>query len=176
MITLHRSQLPDNEAQVRLSLTRYLRELEAHKKTVGVPAPWPDFEILRTIVAGGGEFLVVEDEELAKAPLTQAQALAEVDRHAGLARSLYITAAPGQDAVYLLKREQATAFAAAGYPGQAVPEFVQAEVDALDGAMTAAEAADSILKQAAAWETVAASIETARRRWKIRIWKAAAPY
>ncbi len=105
-------------------------------------------------------------------PLEEARALAllEVDQAAGAARARYITTAPGQEAVYMLKLEQARAYQAAGYAG-AVPELIQAEADALG--VTAQEAADLILATAAAWTAKAAQIERIRRGRKAEIEAAA---
>ena len=58
---LSNSQLPVPEDLFRASLEKYKSELEAHKHTVYVPAPWPDHELLRVIVANGGDF-EIEDE------------------------------------------------------------------------------------------------------------------
>ena len=100
----------------------------------------------------------------------RAEALRAVDQAAGAARARYITTAPGQEAVYLLKLEQARAYQAAGYAG-AVPELIQAEADALG--VTAQEAADLILATAAAWTAKAAQIERIRRGRKAEIEAAA---
>lgn len=58
---LHISQLPCDEPTFRSKLAAYLAELEAHKLTVGVPAPFPEYEIMRTIADQGGELEVYED-------------------------------------------------------------------------------------------------------------------
>lgn len=91
-------------------------------------------------------------------------ALTAIDATAGAARARYITIAPGQEATYLLKSAQATAFKAGGYVGPP-PGLVQAEVDATGA--TPQQAADAILVQQAAWEIKAAQIESARRRGKV---------
>ncbi len=184
MLKILRTRLPTDEATLRAALAKYQAALAGHAKTVNVPAPWPDFEILLYIVRAGVDFLVVEDEEIEKQPMTKEQALAEVDRRAGQARRRYIGAEPGQETVYLLKREEARAFADDGYAGGSIPPFVQAELDAAagaaqdgaPGALTAKQAAELILDQAASWGAAAASIEAVRRKWKIRIANAAAPY
>lgn len=93
-----------------------------------------------------------------------------IDAAAGAARARYITIAPGQEATYLLKSAQARAFKEAGYAGVA-PGLVQAEIDATGA--TAQQAADAILMQQAAWEIKAAQIESARRRGKVTVGKAA---
>lgn len=105
-------------------------------------------------------------------PLDQVKtnALIGIDVEAGRARARYITVAPGQEATYILKAQQAAAFKAGGYVG-AVPGLVQAEVDATGA--TAQQAADAILVQEAAWAVKAAQIESARRRGKVAAGNAA---
>jgi hypothetical protein len=100
----------------------------------------------------------------------KAAALAAIDAEAGVARARYITVAPGQEATYILKAQQATAFKAGGYAG-AVPGLVQAEMDATGA--TAQQAADDILAQEATWAYKAAQIESARRRGKVAAGNAA---
>lgn len=96
----------------------------------------------------------------------QANALKSIDADAETLRGKYITANSGQVATYLMKYSEATAFQTAGYTGT-VPGLVQSEVDATG--QTAQQAADSILAQYAAWSSLAASIETARRKAKIAV-------
>lgn len=99
-------------------------------------------------------------------PAIKTAALAAIDAAAGAARARYITIAPGQEATYLIKADQATAFKAAAYTGT-VPGLVQAEIDATGA--TAQQAADDILAQEAAWAVLAALIESARRRGKVAV-------
>lgn len=101
---------------------------------------------------------------------TKAASLKEIDAAAGVARGRYITIAPGQEATYLIKSQQAAAFKASGYTG-AVPGLVQAEIDATGAA--AQQATDDILAQEAAWSVIAAQIESARRRGKVAVGNAA---
>jgi hypothetical protein len=78
MLAIPRSQLPTDEASLRQALVDYLDALEAHKETVDLPKPWPEFDILFSIVeAGHTDFAVVEDLP-APVPLTfeQLQGLA----------------------------------------------------------------------------------------------------
>lgn len=98
--------------------------------------------------------------------ILRASAQKKVDKYAGAARSRYITDAPGQESIYILKDQQARAFAAAGYTGT-VPVLVQADADALG--ITVQSAADAIIAQADAWIIIAAEIEAARRRGKAAI-------
>lgn len=105
-------------------------------------------------------------------PLDQvrAAALAAIDAAAGAARARYITIAPGQEATYLIKAQQARDYRAAGYTGP-VPALVQAEADATGE--TPAAACDSILAEEAVWVAKAALIESARRRGKVAVGAAA---
>lgn len=57
---IYRSQLPKSEAEVRADLAAWIAEVEAHKGTVGVPAPFPEYELLRHLTA---DFVVLEDHE-----------------------------------------------------------------------------------------------------------------
>lgn len=114
----------------------------------------------------------VYDAHVAPSDLDDAKAaaLAAIDAGAGAARARYITVAPGQEATYILKAQQAAAFKAGGYSGPA-PGLVQAEMDATGA--TAQAAADDILAQEAAWAWKAAQIESARRRGKVAAGNAA---
>lgn len=114
----------------------------------------------------------VFDAHVAPSDLADAKAaaLADIDAAAGAARARYITVAPGQEATYILKAQQAAAFKAGGYAGSA-PGLVQAEMDATGAASQAA--ADDILAQEAAWGYKAAQIESARRRGKVAAGNAA---
>jgi len=122
------------------------------------------------IVADGEGRPMLADPPAPTLGEVKAAALAAIDRAAGVARARYITIAPGQEATYLLKAQQAAAFKGAGYAG-AVPGLVQAEVDATGA--TPQEAADAILAEGAAWEFKAAQIESARRRGKVAAGNAA---
>jgi hypothetical protein len=80
MLSIFSSQLPTDEATLRASLATYIAALAAHATTIDVPAPWPDFEILRNIVAAGGDFVVVVEPPPAAPPapqLTPAELLAQ---------------------------------------------------------------------------------------------------
>ena len=68
MLTITRSKLPVDEAILRESLATYVSALADHAKTEGLEAPWPEYEILRDIVAGEG-FTVVDDTDDAQSPI-----------------------------------------------------------------------------------------------------------
>ena len=106
-------------------------------------------------------------------PIEQVRAEAHdaIDQAAGRARARYITVAPGQEAVYIVKERQAREYAAAGYPADAVPPLVQADADALG--ITPQEAADAIIAKADTWIALAAQIERIRRGGKAAVDQAA---
>lgn len=54
--------LPAPEAEIRRALAVYLQQLEAHKATLGEPAPWPEYDIIFSIVKAGGKFIVVDEK------------------------------------------------------------------------------------------------------------------
>ena len=91
-----------------------------------------------------------------------------VDVAAGEARARYITIAPGQDIVYELKRVQATAYKAAGYPAD-MTNYPLIEAEQLARGGTAQDAADFILSKSAAWQQLAASIELLRQGAKVNM-------
>lgn len=100
----------------------------------------------------------------------QTAAAAAIDAEAGKARARHITIAPGQEATYLIKAQQAREYRTAGYTGP-VPALVQAEMDATGE--TAQVACDRILAEEVAWIAKAAAIESARRRGKVAVGAAA---
>lgn len=61
MTTINRNQLPIPEADFRLAFEDYRLAMEAHALTEGVPAPFPDFEEFRVILANGGEIEIEDD-------------------------------------------------------------------------------------------------------------------
>ena len=89
-----------------------------------------------------------------------------IDTAAGAARARYITVAAGQEATYMQKTMDATAYKAVGYTGP-VPLMIQAEADAVG--CTPQEAADQILSQAQAWLVKGSQIEGVRRSWKLTV-------
>lgn len=92
--------------------------------------------------------------------------LDHIDAKAGAARACYITIAPGQETTYLLKAQQAGAFALAGFAGP-VPGMVAAEM--LATGLDAQTASERILEQEAAWTQIAAGIEGIRRAGKVAV-------
>lgn len=99
-------------------------------------------------------------------PDQKTAALKQIDDDAEALRGLYITANSGQIATYIMKFNDASAFKTAGYTGT-VPGLVQSEMAATG--QTAQQAADAIIAQYTAWNTLAASIETVRRTAKVAV-------
>lgn len=94
------------------------------------------------------------------------QMLSFIDAYAGKVRACYITVAPGQEATYMYKEQQAKDFIAANYSG-AVPSLIDAEICATGA--TAQVVCDTILATAASWQYLAGIIEKIRRTAKIQI-------
>jgi hypothetical protein len=88
----------------------------------------------------------------------------QIDEAAGRARSRYITAAPGQEAVYQLKADEAAAYVAAGYPtgGTTADDYPLLHAEATATGSTMAGIADMVLALRAAWVQIAATIEGLR--------------
>lgn len=87
-------------------------------------------------------------------------ARSQIDQMAGATRMRYITVVPGQEAVYVVKAQQAAAFASTGFAG-AAPSFIAAEAAATGLAPQAA--AERILKLEAQWVgLIGPAIEAAR--------------
>lgn len=96
----------------------------------------------------------------------RAAAIVAIDACAARTRLKFITSGAGQTSVYILKEQQARAYAAANFAG-AAPLFVQAEADA--SGHSAQQAAEVIIAKADEWITAAAEIERARRAGKIEV-------
>lgn len=98
-----------------------------------------------------------------------------IDSQAGTTRAKYITTVAGQSETYMSKATDAAAYKAASYPFANIANYpwVQAEAIALNGATpTAAQtqaAADGILAAQAAWITLGAKIEQARRAGAVAV-------
>lgn len=64
MLTIKRELLPAAESVVREELAKFKAELAAFPTTVGIPAPFPAFDILRDILADPDQdFIVYEKRE-----------------------------------------------------------------------------------------------------------------
>lgn len=143
-----------------------------------------DFDIAMSRPDGATLDLVNGKVAIVPAPtLSPAQILANaqngaysaIDAQAGATRAKYITTVPGQAETYLSKAADAAAYKAAGYPFANISTYpwVQAEAVAINGATpTAAQvkaAADGILAAQAAWITLGAQIEQARRAGSVAV-------
>lgn len=83
-----------------------------------------------------------------------------IDEACGQKRLKYITSVPGQEAVYIVKAQQAAAFEATGFSGT-VPSFIAAEAAATG--LTAQATAERILLLEALWVgQIGPAIEAAR--------------
>lgn len=110
----------------------------------------------------------------ARLDLLRRGAIEAIDAAAGQARARYITVAPGQEGVYLLKAAQAEAYRAAGYPADASPwPLIALEAEAR--AMTPRVLADEVLWLRDAWTAKAAAIEAARLAGKRAVSEALHP-
>lgn len=110
-----------------------------------------------------GEFGPVAPYVAPTKPLGAAIADAEVqiDAAASAARARFVSSGTGQDGAYVVKAQQAQAWAAAGYPADAVPPYVAAEAAAVGE--TARARADLIIATAAQWsDVIGPQIEAAR--------------
>lgn len=110
----------------------------------------------------------------ARLDLLRRGAIEAIDAAAGQARARYITVAPGQEGVYILKAAQAEAYRAAGYPADASPwPLIALEAEAR--AMTPRVLADEVLWLRDAWTAKAAAIEAARLAGKRAVSEALHP-
>ena len=98
--------------------------------------------------------------------ITVLEAIRRIDDKAGAVRACYITVAPGQEATYLLKAQQAEAYRASDYYGEP-PTLVAAE--AMAYGIEPHEAADRIVAQEAAWTQLATAVELVRRSGKVAV-------
>jgi len=60
MKTIYKSRLPKPEADVRADLAQWRNQVAEHALTVGQPAPFPEYELLRYLEDG---FLVLDEED-----------------------------------------------------------------------------------------------------------------
>ena len=98
--------------------------------------------------------------------MTRSEMLTYIDMKAGAVRARYITIAPGQEATYIMKGQQAREYAAVSFGG-APPPLVAAEAAATG--TTAQDAALSITAMEVQWSTLASHIEGVRRASKIAV-------
>jgi hypothetical protein len=84
----------------------------------------------------------------------------DIDKIAGDVRATYITVAPGQEAVYIMKAQQARLFLAGGLTNIENYPFIKAEAEALDKSYV--DLATEIVYVENAWITVASTIEASR--------------
>lgn len=102
------------------------------------------------------------------------EAQRDIDAAAGAARLRFITDVPGQQAVYMVKLQQALAYQAAhaADAGAAVPPYIAAEAQALG--TTAIAVADLVVDLATVWnDVVGPQIEAARLAGKAAVTAAA---
>ena len=98
--------------------------------------------------------------------MTRTEMLNHVDAKAGFVRAKFITIAPGQEATYILKAQQARAFALAGFVGP-IPGLVAAEMAATG--KDAQTVTTQIQAEESQWAQLAGGIENIRRRGKVAI-------
>lgn len=106
---------------------------------------------------------------------TKTDAYNAIDTAAGVARSRYLTIAPGQEVVYMAKSVQANAYKSAGYDFSHLSDYlwIIAECNSQGADTTDATAVqkvvDGILATEAAWSVVGSKIEQIRLGAKIKI-------
>jgi hypothetical protein len=110
----------------------------------------------------------------ARLDMLRTDARRAIDEAAGRARARYITVAPGQEGVYLLKAAQAEAYRVAGYPENA-SAWPLITMEAQARGMTPQSLADEILALRDAWTLLAARIEAVRLAAKQSVATATTP-
>jgi hypothetical protein len=98
--------------------------------------------------------------------MNRVEMLNHIDAKAGFIRSKFITIAPGQEATYILKAQQARAFALAGFVGP-VPGLIAAEMAATG--LDAQTVTTRIQAEESAWAMLAGGIENIRRSGKVAV-------
>ncbi len=81
MLVIKRERLVVTEAEFAAQFDQYAAAVEAHKRTVGVPAPLPEHEVFRDILARGGEYTIEDEEGVSvdpKAGKSRAMAMVEL--------------------------------------------------------------------------------------------------
>ena len=106
------------------------------------------------------------------APL-KAAAIALVDQQAGEVRSRYITVAPGQEMVYLEKRQEAERYIA--NPSIAPDDILHLTREAALNGITVMDQAEIVLTMARQWKQVSGPIEDMRLSAKKAIDAATTP-
>jgi hypothetical protein len=123
-----------------------------------------DNHLLKLSTVYTGEPLDRANYEIQVAPVVktlqqlQSEAMAEIDRQAGIVRLKYITDAPGQQLTYSAKLDSANAYIAAGYPADASP-YPWIDQEAIQTGSSPAVVADLIVFMAEQWTVVGAQIE-----------------
>jgi len=102
--------------------------------------------------------------------MTRTEMLNHIDAKAGFVRTKFITVAPGQEATYILKAQQARAFALAGFVGP-IPGLVAAEMAATG--KDAQTVTTQIQAEESQWAQLAGGIENIRRSGKVAVMSAA---
>lgn len=85
-----------------------------------------------------------------------------IDNVAGGVRSKYITTSPGQEAIYIMKADDAQKFKNDGYPIPTLGSYPFVAAEAVATAKTPQQAADDIIAIRNAWVTKGSEIEQAR--------------
>jgi hypothetical protein len=112
---------------------------------------YPCVEVPNGVTVAGGHLYDGETFEAPPGPSLDSlrnAARDQIDTMAGVTRMRYITVVPGQEAVYVVKAQQAAAFASTGFSGT-VPSFIAAEATATG--LTPQATAERILQLEALW-------------------------
>ena len=96
------AQLPCAEAEFLAKFEAYKAEREAHKLTVGVPAPFPEYEIYRTAFERGEDFEIIRDELQEEAKAAGRSALSELDELKATVTALQLKVTTIEEATALL--------------------------------------------------------------------------
>lgn len=94
-------------------------------------------------------------------------AVNDIDQKAGEVRATYITVAPGQEAAYLLKADEARRFLADPEPDESSYPMLSMESGAMGQDIS--ELARVILQKADEWQYISGVIESRRLYWKDKI-------
>lgn len=166
MKLLYKSQLPIEESALRVALSEWHAALEQHSQTIGVPAPFPQYEILRGLEQG---FVVIDDsQENPEEPKTLDE-LKDIytQKIDDSVAEIYQRFCRFQSE-YELRESEALAFRENGYAGE-VPRQVAAFANR--AGLPAQQATDLILSQAAGLRAALAELGDLRMR-KYEVMKA----